>query len=193
MSLSIGDQDGHGRYGILDIDDEGALLCHECGEYFQHLATHARLAHGLYAAEYRSQHGLGRSARLVGEQTRAAMQHGYERRKDEALADLVKHRDPDKARAKSVGAIRGEGWRPAVVAKRTQLNQARAGRDLTDDEQAQLGDPVHVRAWTGAAIWLIDERGVTIRAIAEASNMRPGTAEQRIRRGRKEQWPTLGM
>lgn len=193
MSLSIGGQDGYGRYGILDADSDGALLCHKCGEYFQHLATHARMTHGLYAAEYRSQHGLGRSARLVGEQARQAMRQGYERRKDEALADLAKHRDPDKARAKSVGAIRGEGWRPAVVAKRTQMNQARAGRDLTTDEVSHLGDPVHVRAWTGAAIWLIDERGVTIRAIAEASEMRPGTAEQRIRRGRKEQWPTLGM
>lgn len=39
--------DGYGRYGILDTTDDGLLICHECGRPCRHLATHARLAHGI--------------------------------------------------------------------------------------------------------------------------------------------------
>ena len=29
-----GDPDGHGLYGVLDVDDDG-VLCHECGNRFR--------------------------------------------------------------------------------------------------------------------------------------------------------------
>ncbi len=62
--LEVGAPDGHGRFGMLDEDDEG-LLCHECGHRFQHLGLHVWKAHGLTAREYRMAHGLLRSRGLV--------------------------------------------------------------------------------------------------------------------------------
>lgn len=34
--MDIGDQDGHGRFGVLDEDGDG-LLCRDCGRCFAHL------------------------------------------------------------------------------------------------------------------------------------------------------------
>lgn len=67
--MDIGDRDGHGRYGVLDEDDDG-LLCHECGGRFAHLGLHAFKRHGTTAAEDRQAHGLGRSRGLVASATR---------------------------------------------------------------------------------------------------------------------------
>lgn len=66
--MQIGDEDGHGRYGVLDEDADG-LLCHECGHRFAHLGLHAYKAHGLTAKEYREEHGLRRRG-MVAEATR---------------------------------------------------------------------------------------------------------------------------
>jgi predicted transcriptional regulator len=45
--------------GILDVDhDDDRVRCHRCSNWWRHLATHARLAHGLYAHEYRALAGL---------------------------------------------------------------------------------------------------------------------------------------
>lgn len=73
-----GDPDGHGQYGILDVDEE-SVLCHECGRRLRGLGTHLLKAHGMTAAEYRDAHGLPRgmsltcleTQRTVSEQARA--------------------------------------------------------------------------------------------------------------------------
>src|SRR5690625_2058518 len=34
--MRVGDADGHGHYGILDPDEAGRLVCHECGHAYDH-------------------------------------------------------------------------------------------------------------------------------------------------------------
>ena len=71
--LSVGDADGHGRYGVLEETDEG-MLCVECGWAGRHLGLHAFRAHGLSADDYRTRHGLRRRRGLVASETRKAIQ-----------------------------------------------------------------------------------------------------------------------
>ena len=101
MTLSYGDPDGYGRYGVLDTDAHGLLICHDCGDSWRHLATHARLAHGLLAAAYRERHGLGRSRRLIAPGTSEKMRTAWENHADLHLAALETARDPDAARSNS--------------------------------------------------------------------------------------------
>lgn len=67
--MDVGDQDGHGLFGVLDEDADG-LLCHECGERFTHLGLHAFKGHELTADQYRQAHGLSRTRGLVASATR---------------------------------------------------------------------------------------------------------------------------
>lgn len=59
--MQVGDPDCFGRYGAVDEDAMG-LLCHECGERFDHLGLHAYKAHGMTAAVYRKGPGLAQAA-----------------------------------------------------------------------------------------------------------------------------------
>lgn len=67
--MEVGEQDGHGRFGVLDENDDG-LLCHECGRRFTHLSLHAWRGHGITAEEYRCSHSLPRSRGLITSPTR---------------------------------------------------------------------------------------------------------------------------
>ena len=73
--LAYGDPDGHGRYGILDVTEEGRMVCHECGATALALGRHAVAHHGIGADEYRARHGLPAvplNAPSVTEKLRAA-------------------------------------------------------------------------------------------------------------------------
>lgn len=191
---SYGDPAGHGWYGILSEDDDGNLLCHECGEHWGHLATHARLAHGITAPAYREKYGLGRSLALVGRSVKENMRAATLRRGDENLRNLERSRDPDRAREASRRVFAEDAtWRPAVMQVRRAAGNARRGRALTAEEVTHLGDSIHVREWTGAAMWLMDERGLTARALGEASGLDRGTVSGRVHRGRREGWRVRPM
>ena len=60
----VGDQDGFGIYGVLDVDEDG-VLCHECGLRFRSVGQHVYMAHEMTAAEYREAHGLPRMQALI--------------------------------------------------------------------------------------------------------------------------------
>lgn len=49
--MELGEEDGHGRYGMLDETSDG-LVCHECGRAFPNLGLHAWRGHGMTAAQY---------------------------------------------------------------------------------------------------------------------------------------------
>lgn len=102
--MQVGDDDGRGRYGILNEDADG-LLCHECGQHFTHLGLHAYKAHGLTAKEYRAAHGLGRRG-LVAETTRRALADNA-RKRYPTNALFVQRRDPAGATAARLGAGKG--------------------------------------------------------------------------------------
>ena len=52
----VGSPSGHGRYGLMDHDDE-SIMCHECGEWVGSVGSHLR-RHEMTAREYRARHGI---------------------------------------------------------------------------------------------------------------------------------------
>lgn len=176
--------DGYGRYGILDTTDDGLLICHECGHPCRHLATHARLAHGITAADYRAAHGLGISRPLVAEVVSQRMRDAWETHREAHLAALEASRDPESARSASPIGHRGpQGTRrPEVLAGYQARGRARRGRALTPEETATLGDGLDLTAWADAARALLALEGVTATSIAAASGIAVPTVHQRLRR-----------
>lgn len=94
---AYGDQDGFGRYGMLEEVDDG-LTCHECGQPHQHLGLHVARAHGSTAAQYRIMHGLKRSRGLVVASIRAKqVENGQRIAASPSGIALVEARDPGRA------------------------------------------------------------------------------------------------
>lgn len=127
MTLSVGDPDGFGRYGIVSETVDG-LLCHDCGHHYAHLGLHAYRAHGTTADDYRAAHGLGRTG-LVIEATRATITDNARRAlpgKDAFLAA----RDPaaaSRAQRRGSQAISAAGMHAILVSARIRKGHARAG------------------------------------------------------------------
>lgn len=120
--------DGHGRYGVLDEDDDG-LLCHECGKRFVHLGLHAWKGHGVSAAEYCRAHGLARSRGLVVSATRETITANA-RRTFAAKTRFAEARDPAAATAARLEA--GTIMSPAgLAASRSRPGRGRRGTVVT--------------------------------------------------------------
>jgi len=174
---AYGSVDGHGRYGMLERDDDGRVICHECGRALEHLATHVRV-HGVTASEYRERHGLAPGLALVGETTRARMSAAWERHRDEHAAVLAEHRDP----AAATEASRGARWSPQQVAAAQARGAARRGRPLTPEEVASLGDVTDLPVWSARVRALLELDGVTVASVARSLDMPHATVSQRLRR-----------
>jgi len=58
-----------GQLGVLATDGE-KVQCHICGRWYRYLTNHARMAHDLYADEYKALFGLNVTTGLVGPATR---------------------------------------------------------------------------------------------------------------------------
>lgn len=63
---------GHGRWGVMDVDPDGRVVCHECGRSFVHLGVHVGMMHDGVAA-YRRAHGLPRSQPLTSPEHHARL------------------------------------------------------------------------------------------------------------------------
>lgn len=161
------------RHGYLDVHD-GRLVCHECGRGFLHLATHARLAHGLTAAEYREAHGLGVTTGLVAPAIAADMSARSSR--PERLAHLATIRDPAKLH-ENQGR---QSWRPEVVRKAVERGEA-TRREVPSHLVEALPPWENLLAWTAAAHDIID-KGYAISALAWAAGRPSVTVAQRLRR-----------
>lgn len=133
--LKVGDQDGHGQYGVLDEDADG-LLCHECGDRFAHLGLHVWKRHGVTASEYRETHGLSRRRGLVVSSTREAITANA-KRLFATKPGFVEARDPAAALA-------------ARLSKGTSMSPAGLAASRTRPGQGRLGTVV-VCEWCGAA------------------------------------------
>lgn len=121
--MEVGDEDGHGRYGVLDEDAAG-LLCHECGRRFTHLGLHVYKAHGLTAREYHAAHGLGGRG-LVAEATRRTIAENARDRLP-LKTSFVQRRDPARATAARLGA--GSVISPAGLEALRRASTARRGQ-----------------------------------------------------------------
>lgn len=161
------------RHGYLDEWD-GRLICHECGRGYLHLATHARAAHDLTAAEYRERHGLGMSTSLVASSVAADMRERASR--PEMLARLATVRDPD-----ALAAHRGrQSWRPEVVRK--AVDRGASTRVPVPDALVRGMPPWEdLLAWTSSAHGIIAQ-GYAVRALADACGRSQATVAQRLRR-----------
>lgn len=95
--MQVGDPDGYGHYGVLDVDEDGCL-CVDCGWRGLHLGLHVFKAHGMRAAAYKQKHGLRRSRGLVAESTRRAQSANAAARYPTNLP-LQESRDPAAASA----------------------------------------------------------------------------------------------
>lgn len=91
----VGQPVGAGVYGRITEDEEGRLICHECGKAYLNLAVHTFLAHGLTAAEYRETYELPRTTKLAAPSVRERISRSSS--KPEALARLARVRDPQAA------------------------------------------------------------------------------------------------
>lgn len=95
--MKLGDQDGYGRYGYLDGDDE-RIRCHECGGMFRSLGAHVSLAHNMSADEYREAHGLPQRMKLISPNLKKVHSDaGKARIGTEGWQRMVAKRDPTAA------------------------------------------------------------------------------------------------
>lgn len=72
--------------GVLLKDDAGRLLCAYCGKTFDNLGNHARLKHGLPAAEYKREVGLLQKSALKSERARLKDVANTQRRRAQGWA-----------------------------------------------------------------------------------------------------------
>lgn len=86
---------GAGVYGSVTVDEEGRLICHECGKACLSLAAHVVRAHGMSAAEYREVYELPRSTKLTAVSVRERI--GVSAASPENLSRLARVRDPKAA------------------------------------------------------------------------------------------------
>ena len=179
--MRYGQADGWGRYGLLDVDEDGRLVCHECGGVFDHLSTHVASAHGMTSAAYREAHGLARSVPLVSERVRGRMRGAWERNAGLHLRELEQHRDPETARAESMQVTAGRARTPGALASYREHRERRASR-LPDEIAAQL-QGLTVDEWCRVAARLLED-GWRLAACARAAGISPGAGEQRMRRWR---------
>ena len=93
----VGQPIGAGVYGSVTVDEEGRLICHECGQACLSLAAHIVRAHGMSAAEYREVYELPRTTKLVAASVRERT--GARAASPENLARLARVRDPQAAAA----------------------------------------------------------------------------------------------
>jgi len=56
---------GSGWYGLMAYNEEGQLMCHECGGFFEQLCVHSKQKHGLSAHDYKIKYGLFSKTKLV--------------------------------------------------------------------------------------------------------------------------------
>lgn len=86
---------GAGVYGRITEDEEGRLVCHECGKACLSLAAHIMRTHGMSAAEYREIYELPRTTKLIAASLRERT--GARASSPENLARLARARDPQAA------------------------------------------------------------------------------------------------
>lgn len=108
---------GAGVYGRIEADEEGRLICHECGKACLSLAAHIVRAHGMSAAEYREVYELPRTVKLVAASVRECI--GRHAVNPENIARLVAVRDPESA----ASARTAETFRAISRANRVRRNR----------------------------------------------------------------------
>lgn len=98
---------GFGTWGVVDEQD-GRLLCHECGGWFRSLGVHIGMRHGS-VRDYRMKHGLLLSQSLNAPDVRRRLADAASR--PESLWRIKEARDPVRAGRKADAEITNRGRR----------------------------------------------------------------------------------
>lgn len=170
-----GDRDGHGRYGVLDQDDRGWLLCHECGHWWRHLAAHVR-AHGLHARDYRAAHGLPATTRLVGPAWEAS--RGPETAEGAAPRRTRLADEPAGVSALAARLLARELAEPDPIVRYALLSRAGEAYDQLVSRIAWL------KARCAAELHISGGGRLSHAGIAEALQVSRGRAQQLVERAR---------
>lgn len=118
----VGDPADHGRYGIMERQQDTAL-CHICGLWTASVGKHSQAVHQMGAAEYRRRYGLARGTPLVSlALSEAASRRSISRIGTAAWARLEAARDPVAA-----SHARGpDAYRPAPEVAPSRVARAAA-------------------------------------------------------------------
>ena len=92
----VGSPSGHGVWGVVEVDSEGRLRCHDCGRWYVALAVHVGMRHGP-TRDYRLRHGLSLAAPLLAAPLRARQVEAAST--PQQAAHLAAVRDPLRALA----------------------------------------------------------------------------------------------
>lgn len=160
--------------GVQEYDEDGRLLCLECGRPFSLLAPHLARAHGMTSAEYREAHRLPRRLGLrtvaLSEQARKAGTDRYAQRPD--IREVMARGRTRAVDTDAVASSQETALRPMVRAARKRGGQGHADaarRRMTARVQAAgfvtIGD--YFAARTGAAVAaMARELGVARRTVS---------------------------
>jgi len=104
--------------GAIEYDAEAdKVRCHECGEWFKRVDTHAFKAHGILARDYKIKHGLRQKTAMTNEKFRI----DNSRRMTEMVAaeDPVRYR-VRMAKVRSMAQRKRGGTKPVWMEKRNE-------------------------------------------------------------------------
>nr|DAX96027.1 MAG TPA: ROS/MUCR transcriptional regulator protein [Caudoviricetes sp.] len=187
--MQVGDTDGYGRYGLIDEDD-GGLLCHECGKRYRHLSTHIAMGHKMRVADYRRAHGLHAKRPLAARSVRENMRSSWEKHAETHLSDLEKHRTPLKAVEASRESSRNRS--PGAKAGRAAVLRSRHGRPLTQTEIDALDKTGSIPEWCQVAHKIMEDSTVSLQSLSESVGLKKTTVNQRMRKYRPRDWESRG-
>lgn len=149
--------------GVQPYDDEGRLLCLECGQPFQLLAPHLARAHGMDTTVYRERHQLPRTLSLraaaLTDRARVQGRDRYQARPDiRANLKAGRRNAPDNS---AVASSQETAMRPMVRHARR-----RGGQGKMEAELRRRTEAVRAAGFVDLGAYLADREGATVSAMA---------------------------
>lgn len=149
--------------GIQEYDEDGRLICLDCGRPFRLLAPHLARAHGTNTAQYREAHQLPRTLSLraasLSEQARQQGASRYRQRPDiRANMEQGRTRAPDTT---ATASSQETAMRPMVRQARQRGGQGKAAAALQ-----RITERVQACGFTDLSTYFAARSGASISAMA---------------------------
>ncbi len=133
---------GFGWYGLPAYNQEGQLICHECGVFFDRLGQHLR-KHQLTASAYKERYGLRRTKGLVSLRARDRRRQMFRRAPDhqermvalqKAGTAAVKARPPNRGYKNALELLNARDSCPQQILRRLIEASEVYGRAISVEE-----------------------------------------------------------
>jgi len=125
-----------GTVGVIGRDESGRVQCHMCGLFFDDLASHSRMKHGLSAHEYRSAFGLASGTALCSERLSRVRSMGREGRQFPDVHPMHVLTAEQRSRIASRREARTE-----VKLKRREAMLSGQARRMSERSRQAMADP----------------------------------------------------